>query len=709
VNLLAPWFLAGLGAIAVPILVHLIHKERKDVQYFPSLMFLHRIPYQAVRRQKIRHWLLFLMRCAAIALLALAFARPFLTGRAAAAGLSGGGARDVVLLLDRSYSMGYDTRWTRALDSARAVVASLGNDDRAALVYFDGGAVAATELTADRSLLTTALDTIRPGAGVTRYAAAFKLAQRILGDTARARREVVLISDFQRAGWDGRDVPQLPGGATLHAINLADSATANVVVTAVDVRREPGADRDRVIVSARLTNRGGAAVAAHPVALAINDREVERRTIDLGANSAGSVEFATVPVPGGAARATVSAGPDALAADNIFHVAISRGQSIDVLVVEPAGARQGSSLFLARALEIGNRPAFNVTIIAAPRFNRAMLDGMELLVLNDAAIPAGEAGRGIVDWVRAGGGLFVVVGDRSAPRSWPSLADGLLPRPADAPTDRLADRGATLGYLDRSHPVFEPFNAPRSGDFSAARFFRYRAVTPTPSDRQLARFDDGSVALLERRLGAGRVLLWTSSLDGIWNDLPLQPVFLPFVHQAAKFTSGYREEPPSMTVGQVVDPALLLGDERRADGDSSASNANTAGSSASGYEVTTSSGVRERLVPDEMATSFELREPGFYTVRRAGSGNAAGAERVVAANVDRTESDLSALDVELVATAVLPRTSAADSGGTAAAAQDLTPELRERRQGGWWFLLAAALVLLASESLLSNRMSRIVR
>ncbi|HET6679675.1 MAG TPA: BatA domain-containing protein, partial [Gemmatimonadaceae bacterium] len=125
-NLLAPWFLAGLGAIAVPILVHLIHKERKDVQFFPSLMFLHRIPYQAVRRQKIRHWLLFLMRCAAVALLALAFARPFLTGRAAAAGLSGGGARDVVLLLDRSYSMGYDTRWARALDSARAVVASLG-------------------------------------------------------------------------------------------------------------------------------------------------------------------------------------------------------------------------------------------------------------------------------------------------------------------------------------------------------------------------------------------------------------------------------------------------------------------------------------------------------------------------------------------------------------------------------------------------------
>ena len=87
-GLLSPWFLLGLGALAVPILVHLIHRERKEVQGFPSLMFLQRIPYQAVRRQKIRHWLLFLMRCLAMLLvvgliLLVAFA-PALWSRAGA-------------------------------------------------------------------------------------------------------------------------------------------------------------------------------------------------------------------------------------------------------------------------------------------------------------------------------------------------------------------------------------------------------------------------------------------------------------------------------------------------------------------------------------------------------------------------------------------------------------------------------------------------
>ena len=123
---LAPLFLAGILAVAVPILVHLTHKERKDVVVFPSLMFLTKIPYQAVRRQRIRHWLLFAARCLALILLALAFARPFLTKPAIAAPTRGLGAKELVILLDRSYSMAYGDRWTRALDAAKRAIAGIG-------------------------------------------------------------------------------------------------------------------------------------------------------------------------------------------------------------------------------------------------------------------------------------------------------------------------------------------------------------------------------------------------------------------------------------------------------------------------------------------------------------------------------------------------------------------------------------------------------
>ena len=102
---LTPLFLIALAGLAVPVLLHLIQRERKQVVQFPSLMFLRRIPYQSVRRRRIRHWLLLMMRLAALALIVLAFGRPFFRGADPSVNAQGG-AREVVILVDRSYSMG---------------------------------------------------------------------------------------------------------------------------------------------------------------------------------------------------------------------------------------------------------------------------------------------------------------------------------------------------------------------------------------------------------------------------------------------------------------------------------------------------------------------------------------------------------------------------------------------------------------------------
>lgn len=681
-RLLAPWFLAGLAALGVPVLVHLIHKERKEVLHFPSLMFLERIPYQAVRRQRIRHWLLFLLRCLAVVLLAVAFARPFLARRHARLGGGVGEARDVVILLDRSYSMDYGDRWRRAVAAARGVVQRMGGDDRGVVVYFAGTARVAGSLTSDKGALLAAIDSVRPTAGVTRYDAAFRLAGRILGDTARARREVVLISDYQRSGWGGRELPTLPAGATLTRINLGDSVTANVAVTQVDIRHEPGTGPERVIVAARLVNRSAQPVTNRSVTLEVNGRAMQTKRADLAANGAATVEFDELAIPTGASRATVRAGADALERDNLFHFVLTRAQSLPVLLVEPPGAGSTSGLFITRALSIGNRPSFGVREVRSGDLSTAALRGAALVILDGAPVPGGALGRRLVDYVKGGGGLLVAMNARSRPDDWPELADELLPRPAAPPVDRLSDHGATLGFIDRAHPVFEPFNAPRSGDFSAARFFRYWTLTAAPGDRQLARFDDGRAALLERRVGRGRVLAWSAGLDGIWNDLPLQPVFLPFLHQAAKYAAGYREERPWAIVGEAVNPAA--GDTPTV--------------------VVTPSGAHLRLGTPGAPASVELTEQGFYEIRRAGgAGNAA---RIVAANVDLAESDLTPLDEELLATAVAPR---APRGGEARAAEAITPAALERRQSVWWYLLAAAFLLLGAETLLSNRLSRAAR
>ena len=105
-SFLAPLFFAGLAAIAVPIIVHLIQRERKDIIEFPSLMFIRKIPYQSVERRRIHNWPLLLLRAAAMALLIAAFARPFFVVDPVRAAAATSGAREVVILLDRSASMG---------------------------------------------------------------------------------------------------------------------------------------------------------------------------------------------------------------------------------------------------------------------------------------------------------------------------------------------------------------------------------------------------------------------------------------------------------------------------------------------------------------------------------------------------------------------------------------------------------------------------
>src|SRR5439155_18011033 len=135
------------------ILVHLIQKERKEVIQFPSLMFLRKIPYQSVQRRKIHNWLLLLLRTAAIALLVAAFARPFFTADPTKVSASSSGAREVVILLDHSASMGYADHWDRAREAARKVVGGLGGNDKATLVLFATGEEEAVRATSDHAQL----------------------------------------------------------------------------------------------------------------------------------------------------------------------------------------------------------------------------------------------------------------------------------------------------------------------------------------------------------------------------------------------------------------------------------------------------------------------------------------------------------------------------------------------------------------------------
>jgi hypothetical protein len=233
VSFLAPLFFVGLGAIAVPIFVHLIQRERKRVVEFPSLMFVQKIPYQSVRRRRIRHWFLLLMRAAAIALIVAAFARPFFPQSAAAQMAALGGNRELVIALDQSASMGYGDHWQKAKDAAHRVVAGLSGEDRATLVLFGRNAEENMRATPERSKLDAAINAAKVGSDGTRFGPALKLASSILSRSNLQRKEAVLISDFQKGGWGSSEDARFADKMTLTTMSVASADTSNISVPSV--------------------------------------------------------------------------------------------------------------------------------------------------------------------------------------------------------------------------------------------------------------------------------------------------------------------------------------------------------------------------------------------------------------------------------------------------------------------------------------------
>jgi hypothetical protein len=293
--------------------------------------------------------------------------------------------------------------------------------------------------------------------------------------------------------------------------------------------------------------------------------------------------------------------------------------------------------------------------------------------------------------------VLVAVGERGG---WPDSAADMLPGRIGPVQDRFQGRGGRLGFLEYGHPIFEVFSGPRSGDFTGARFFRARAIQPGAQATVLARYDDGSVALAEQRIGRGKLLVWTNSLDTYWSDFALQLIYLPFMHRVAEYLGGRAESSPWFTIGQVVDlanPDALL-------------TAGLVSSEAAGLAegldqiAVTPSGTTIQLPAGEGPRYLPLEEHGFYTVRPPSTEP----ERpfVLAVNVDLEESNLARLDPQQLSVQVMAAAGATRDALNGDRALALQREDQERRQSLWRWLLLAALALFVGETILSNWISR---
>jgi Aerotolerance regulator N-terminal/von Willebrand factor type A domain len=542
-SFLAPLYLLGILAVAVPIALHLFRRRTDTIVEFPAVRLLSTTPVEQQRRRRLRELILLALRVTALVLLAGAFARPYLAGQRLAADTP-----LTIVAVDRSFSLSAPGVFDRARAMAAEAVNEAPSGHAVALVAFDETADTIVDATTDRGAVTAAIRALTPGISGTRYAAAITRAADVLGPRAG---RVVVVTDLQQAGWHGPPRGGLAEDVEV-SVKQVEASLQNLAV--VSAERRGGR------VEATLRNFGLELRTAQ-VTLAIEGAEAARATISIPAQSAAPVGFDVEAPPRGAAAITV-ADQGGVPVDDTRYVVLDPAEPTRVLVLVADPSALGGGLYVERALGAADASqAFAVTVIDGRSLSSWTPDQISrehaLMLLGTRTLE--RRGRELVSgYFSRGGSALLALGPDIDPAT---LNELMGMSPAVAPDAQALGGGATLVLADTRHPVLRPFAMPAAA-LGDVMFERYWPVGDE-GRRVLARFSGGPAALIEQPRPNGRLLIFASDLDNKWNRFPLSPAFVPFVVETGRYLTEIQRQPqtwvlPAAPAGVDARPGVHL-------------------------------------------------------------------------------------------------------------------------------------------------------
>ncbi|CAB1066137.1 hypothetical protein D1BOALGB6SA_10936 [Olavius sp. associated proteobacterium Delta 1] len=681
-SFLTPWFLLGLLGVAIPLAIHLSRRQKAEKVVFSTIRFLKKTPQKTIRFQQIRQWLLLLIRAAIIALLTIAFARPFLVQTVS--DRAGSSPRSVVILLDTSMSMRYGDAFERAKKAALEVLGSLHAGDEAALVTFSDSTGQVTELTTDLAQLAGSVPNLdSPGFNSTAYLPALRLADRMLHSARHPDRTVYLVSDYQRRAVDDFDTRwRLSPGVAFEGIKIGDKETANLAVTEVKSPARIMRDQEEHLIIGRVRNLGTRLLPETRLTLKIDEKIIDTQKVDLGQGTEAVVTFRTKFRKRGIHRGAVTVEDAFFAPDNTFYFTVDVLRPLAVLGVVDAAAvkaQADETRWFASALGNRDRSLFDLDLVRPAEITGDVLQRYHVVVFLNAGELASTRAEALAAYLEKGGSLLIAPAARVAARTFNRFFDGMTPAALDQ--KQIAANGDFLSIagINQRHPIIKSLGLSQSGDFGAARFHGHWSTKPVPGSDVILRFDNGEAALLEKKIGRGRVLLLTSSLDPQWNNLPRQGLYVPLLHEMLRYLAFHEEKQPAYTVGEPLRLRLPAGNAVRVTGPN---DAETILTSTTGYDVVYRAADR----------------PGFYGVRGHQESD------VLAVNVALAESALATVAPEQIGAGLInqaPQAPLTQRAGMAAIAVQA-----EKSQRWWWWILLVVLFLGLGETLLANRTYR---
>jgi hypothetical protein len=533
---LSPLFLIGSLAAAVPIVLHLLKREPEPRVKFPAVRLLKRAPVEYTEKRHLRELVLLALRVAMLILLAVAFARPFLTS-ATAIGSTGA----TIVALDTSYSMSAPGAFDRAKALARTAVNRAGAGDLVGVITFSDAPNVAVAPGPDRALALAAIESATPGFGATRYRGAVSAAVQALGGR---RGTIVVVTDLQESGWDAGERTSVPESARIELLDVGPVPT-NLAVTALRV------EGDRVIATIR---NSGAAPRDARTHLALDGRTAGEATVAVGGRASVDVELP------GAANATAVAvtvdDRDGLTADNARYALLDTTTRPGVLVITSSGDQGREGFYVRQALSAagGTAPAggaYQPTGMTATQLSAVDASRLATNVAVMLLSTRGLERRGretLAKYIKGGGGLLIAAGpDIDSEIVADVLGDDLPLRVAAVPDGPPIERSLIPG--DVRHPVFRAFG-PDAATLGLVKFRRVARIDGVGC-QAVARFTTGETALLDCPAGEGHAIVLASDLDNRWNDFPLRATFVPFLHETLGYLGSGRPQEGQYLIADV--------------------------------------------------------------------------------------------------------------------------------------------------------------
>ncbi len=725
----APFMLLGLGALAAPIVIHLLARSRTAPVEWPTLRFLKVARQISAQRSRLKHLLVLLLRLLLLTALVLAMAKPH--DQDAWAG-SSQWPTTLVIVLDNSYSMGYrrdaevPTRYELAKQVALTQIKTLGLNDEVALVLSNEHAQILTDQPtrdheAAHQLVLEAPLSMAGTDHVAALAAAFALAQLDAPDLAdkndkdttngavrvreqrSARRHVLLITDMQHSGWhrviDQKLFDKVAVPAPLTVVNVATAAATNRWIKQAQVA-DSATDVLNVKVDLGRHRPALQTAATAHITLWIDGQKATSPQL-VGPHARQVRLVADLPAPG-LHLCELKMDEDGLPIDDSYFFAVEVPTTNRITIVDGDAAtlpHLAETYYFRAALErpTSGAPAWAIDQIDAERLSAAPLDHHGCLVLANVAHLDGSALRRVENFLYSGGSVLITMGDKARidhyNRDWSFLPIRL---------DRvLGDPGRTRSYGVLVEAAELPiFSGPL--DFSAARFFTFAGSDPTTLKGELwMSFSNGSPALVSAPFGdgqqsssGGRVVLFLSAIDADWSNLPLRRVFVPLVDRLCTHLTKRR-----MTVRR-----LMLGRPVRFSGPTTLDRQPVTVTAPDGTSETLLAAVDE-AGEQAVAVYRGTDQLGLYRVDADPQLRNMGA---FAVNLDVRDSNLSTTEPEKIIAAAgdQPIRFLTEGPAGPAAWQPSSGKSTTQQRPYWPWLLLAAFVLFAAETIAANLFTR---